>query len=337
MVDVNKLFGSEVLTRYPSSLKAEQLRHKFSEHRLGATGRPIPFERVFVLLDELNRDITEWHEEETGERFNRYRLAERIDRVRQKYWEDQRFVEAFKLLGLDPLYIERIRLPWWNEIAANEVAHTTESDGILVQIGQRHSFETQLVRSGIDLPITSVSVGGIIETCDGFIVIGLRGGVAFPNTYHINAGALGITEGIKNGAESIYDFYGKRGLLAEFGLSDDCIASATVLSRVMDYSIENGTMYVFYIKTNLSFGELETQYESNLDIDKGQHTRLICIRNTPEEIMRFIRQNYKGVITSREDRKDNERYLLHPGALALLSHTNMPLDALRSIFKEGVW
>ncbi len=260
-----------------------------------------------------------------------------VDQVRHRYWYDSRFKRALELLGFDDFFVPRILLPWWNEIAANEIAHKIEDSNPTVYISPRHSFETQLVRSGVEIPITSVSVGGIIETTDGLIVIGLRGGVAFPNTYHINAGALGITDGIKTGAESIYDFYRKKELLAEFGLSDDCIVSATVLSRIVDYSIENGTMYVFYIKTNLTFNELELRYRNNKDIDRGEHTRLVPIARVEEEIIRFIKEHYRGVVANREDRKDYERYLLHPGALALLSCTEVPLATLQHRFRDGIW
>jgi len=327
-----KLFRPEAIFRYPAGLKPSQFKHKYSELR---RGRRIPFTDATLLLEKLKKDVGRKYRKITGKEFNRYELGEHIGMVREMFWKDSRFLQVFEMLELNPAHAEKAMIPWWNEISASELNHSFDGSSVTVELGPRHSLETQLVRKGIELPITSVSVGGLIETSDGFVVIGLRGGAAYPNTYHVNAGALRLTESLKSGDSSIYDFYKKGELDAEFGLSESEIKKVSLLSRIFDYAIDKGPMYVFLIKTELGFSDVESMYESNLDIDKGEHTRLIPI--PCDSLMGFIKEHYRGFLGNKEGRKDDERYLLHPGALALLSYAGYPLSELENLFRDGIW
>lgn len=325
-----KLFRPEAMLRYPSELKPSKLRHKYSELR---KGRQIPFADATLLLEELKKDVEEKYRKIAGKEFNRYELGEHINIVRKMFWEDSRFLQVFEMLELNPAHAEKTSIPWWNEISASELNHSFDGNSVMVELGPRHSLETQLVRKGIELPIKSISVGGLIETNDGFVVIGLRGGATYSNTYHINAGALRLTESLKSGDSSIYDFYKKGELEAEFGLSESGIKEVNLLSRIFDFAIDNGPMYVFIVKTELDFSQIEKLYEANIDIDKGEHTKLVSI--PCDSVMDFIKEHYRGLVENKDNRKDDERYLLHPGALALLSYTKYPLSELENLFREG--
>ncbi|MEW6036362.1 MAG: hypothetical protein AB1529_07145 [Candidatus Micrarchaeota archaeon] len=333
--DVRKrLFGDDAILRYPS-LAPQSLRHEYHERRLGRSGKQLDFRTAVPLLDELGADVAAWYRKETGKEFDRYGLGDMADRVRARFWEDRRFGEAFRLLELDTRDITKVRVPWWNELAAAELGHSFDGRAVMVTIGPRHSIETQLVRSGVDVGISSISIGGIVETSDAFLAIGLRGGAAYPDTFHINAGALGLTAGIMSGEETIFGFYRSKELTAEFGLMEHDIRSVSLQARIMDRAIEDGPMYVFHVQTGLTFEGLVGRYEANKDEDKGEHTRLVPLRR--DEIVEFIRMTYRGLVANKDKRREGERRLLHPGALALLSCTGHPLSVLEDAFREGVW
>ena len=332
-----KLFTPDAVTRYASGIPAGRLLHVYEDNRRGKDGRDIPFRSAVLLIDSVKSDVKDWYKKETKKDFNPYELGEFIGHVRERFWHDPRFIEAFTSMGLPERHIRKAFIPWWNEIAGTELHHTLTDDGALILLGPRHSLETQLVRAGVKLPIRSVSVGGIIETSDGFIAIGLRGGASYSNTYHITAGALGMTSEIKSGESSVYGFFNRSELLPEFGISPDKISAATIHARIFDASIEHGPIYVFLIKVSLTFDEVNALYGRNKDQDKGEHTRLVAIQANADAVMEFIRQNYRGMVANKDGREDNERYLLHPGALALLSYTQYSISELEKLYKPGIW
>ena len=166
------------------------------------------------------------------------------------------------------------------------------------------------------------------------IVVGLRGGAAYSNTYHINAGALMATPAFKSGFQTVYDIFRQKELLPEFGIADADVVSAHLNSRIYDHVIDKGPMYVFAVRTRLTKKELHERWEANLDPDKAEHDEPVYISDTPSAVQGFIRENYRGIVANRK-RADHERYLLHPGALALAAYSSMPVSELRTLFREG--
>ncbi len=327
----NKFFSRGLLLRYPNGMDPSKLRHVYVQNRETRAGRSIDFKRVVSLIDEVKLEVKKWYEKESGQTFNQYALGGMLDLVRKKFWGDSRFLDAVTLLGLDTTNVSLAYIPWWNEIAAAELNHELRDNKAIVTLGPRHSIETQFMRNGIIIPgIANVSVGGIIQTSDGYFVIGLRGGTNYPNTYHVNAGALRLTDGLKAGSESIFDVYKRWELLAEIGLFEE-VLSAELLSRQVYPEADYDTMYAFLLKTRLTFEEVESRYCANNDEDKGEHTKLVAIKATPEEVMRFIRSHFRGRVANRIERKDDERYLLYQGAVALLALTNESIEALKSL------
>jgi hypothetical protein len=331
----DELFGEDAIMVYPDRTPAENLKHSYVDFRTGINGRKIDFDEVHTLLRTLRSDVNDWYQEETRQPMDTYKLGQMLDAVQQKFWSDERFKSALDLLGLPYEKRKDVKMPWWNEVAGGELEHRVDSDGIHVKLCPRHSYETQLIRSGHPISVKSVSVGGIIMSED-YIVIGLRGGKSFPNTYHINAGALRVTEGLKRNEETIHDIFKKVELEPEFGVQEKDISESTLISRVMDYSIEQGPMYVFLVKTNLSTDQLTERWKINQDEDKKEHIELRFVRASPDSVNLFIRKSYVGLCENSLSRASNERYLLHPGALGLASFSGMPVSELKNLYKEGV-
>ena len=169
-------------------------------------------------------------------------------------------------------------------------------------------------------------------------MIGLRGGASYQNTYHINAGALKATEPFKKGLVTAYDIFRQEELIKEFGIRDEDIASAVLHSRIYDYVIDKGPTYVFKVNVKVNREQLLNRWRSNLDPDKQEHDSPVFIPNAAADIRLFIKQNYRGVVVSRP-RKDEDRYLLHPGALSLASLCGFGIGELASLYqeKEGGW
>ncbi len=344
MVDLDSIFERAVITTYPWTVAPPQLTHVYSPERENSRGERIPFDQITALLQGLRSDIETQYEQETGQKMNTFALGERIDAVRAQFWRDERFREAFALLELD--YDKdhtKATIPWWNEVAAGELDYREYPDihRVGLVFGPRHSLETQLMRQGVERPVRNVSVGGIIITTEadsetGYAVIGLRGGAAYSNTYHINAGALMATPEFRMGLQTVYDIFRQKELLPEFGISDADVVSARLDSRIYDHVIDKGPMYVFVVKTQLTRKKLHEQWEANLNPDKAEHDEPIYITDTPSAVQGFIQENYRGIVANR-NRADHERFLLHPGALALAAYSGMPISQLRTLFREGNW
>lgn len=346
MTDLDTIFRDDSIFRYPWSVSPAQMMHVYSPTRNNSEGKPYDFDRVVALLFSLRTDVEAWYCKETGkDKMDTYSLGNMADAVRAQFWNDDRFKEAFNLLGLNwEQDHTKATIPWWNEVAAGELDHRLypEMHGVGLVFGPRHSLETQLMRGGVSRPIQNVSVAGIIVTAPkigsslGDVVLGLRGGAAYSNTYHVNAGALMATPEFRKGLQTVYDIFRQKELLPEFGITDKDVAAARLHSRVYDPVIDKGPMYVFVVETKLKKAELHERWEKNLDADKKEHDAPVYLPNTLEAVHDFIRANYRGIVADRK-RGDDERYLLHPGALALASYSGMPIAELRTLFREGNW
>ncbi|MFH1393271.1 MAG: hypothetical protein ABIH29_00130 [Candidatus Micrarchaeota archaeon] len=332
---VGPLGRSRIMRHY--NTHASRLTHSFNEKRHDSTGKQIPFMKVTALLASLREDADKECLRETGKEMDTYHLGDRLGQVRERFWRDERFLEAFSLLGLDLAHVEKAPVPWWNEIAATEMEYKFDWDGAHATIGPRHSLETQLARNGVELPISSVSVGGIVITSDNKMAIGLRAGASYQNTYHITAGALGLTDAIITGKQSIYQFFRQEELEREFGIFEADVSRTFFLSRIFDPTIDKGPIYIFLIRTNIDSEDVRKRYEGNRDVDKGEHSRVVFIPANEGSVLEFVSEHYKGLARNLEDRSDDERILLHPGALALLSYTNRGVDFLKPLFQEGLW
>ncbi len=333
-LDLDKVFAPETIRRF-NYLAVENLTHSYSDKRKTPEGKPIPFEDITQMLAELRTDVEQWHQQEYGIPMDTFNLGERRTPVTNRFYQDKRFQKAFELLGLNQEDIPKATIPWWNEVAAGELDYELTKPGVHVRFGPRHSLETQLMRQGVERPVKNVSVGSLVLS-DGKLILGLRGGASYPNTYHISAGALRAEDSFKTGESSVYDMFVKHELTPELGLTPSD-SDISLFSRIDDKVLDKGPMYVFLVKPNLTYKQFFEKWVSNLSPDKKEHNHLIPINADSESVNTFIRTFYRGQVENSQSRSDNEKYLLHPGALALASFSGMSPGELRGLYKEGVW
>ena len=332
--NLEQIFAQDTIQVF-QNISAESLTHSYSDERTNSQGEPIPFDEITKILKGLKQDTEEWYLKEFKEPMNTYKLGERTKQVLNKFYTDSRFKQAFELLELDFKDHPHATIPWWNEIAAGELDYSLTESGINLRLGPRHSLETQLMRAGIERPVKNVSVGSIILTKDNFLVFGLRGGASYPRTYHINAGSLKIDENFKQGKSTIYYVFKENELKKEFNLTEEDLSSTTLHSRTFDRIIDQGPMYNFLLQTNLYKDSLYEKWSANPDLDKAEHDSLVFVPANPPAINQFIKTNYRGQVENRP-REDNERYLLHPGALALASFSGMKPNELRELWQNKI-
>ncbi len=330
------LYGDGVITSFQPGLPIDRLVHRYEAVRLDSRGDPIDFAQVSRLLAAVRSDVEAWYGQKTKSAMNTYALGEYAQPVRERFWDDARFAHAFSILELPYDKRQLATIPWWNEIAGGELGFEYDGTTALLSLGPRHSLETQLMRAGIPRPVKNVSVGGIIlSKPERQMILGLRGGGAYSNTYHINAGALMVTQDFKEGLTTIFDHFRDGELTPEFGIMPEQIVSVGLGSRIVDEGTDKGTMYTFHVYTNLTARQLMRQWETNLDADRGEHDSPLLLAES--EVARFIRANYRGIVANRQDRQDSERYLLHPGALALAAFAGMQPSELRALYQPGIW
>ena len=348
-LDLDKVYGDDVITRYTSGITPACFTHSYDPNaRLNAKGDPLPFGQAVALLRNLRTSVEDWYKKETGEeKMDTLKLSgDRLAMVREKFWGDERFSQAYALLELDPTHQRKISLPWWNDVVAGELEHKLLDERVAHStFAPAHSFETQLLRAGIPAKTKPVSTDGIIVTAPedhapkGYVIVGLRGGASFRNTYHlVAAGALDAPDRFKNGLVSVYDMFKEKEITPELGIGAPEITSAIVHARLTEHVISKGGItYLFVVQTNLRKDELVDRWRNNRSPDKAEHLQLVPIHNGELGVQEFVHQHYRGVVENRQARTDDEQFLLHPGALGLAAYTGMKPSELRALYKEYPW
>jgi len=342
---LDKVYTDSNITIYPKGMSVDGLRHTFQAERIGEDGNPTPFDEVVSFINESHTDVKAWYESTKGRPFDRFNLGADLAEVREKSWAHPAFKEAFRLLGLNHETNHRqINLPWYNELSMGELSHQVLGLESIVTFAPMHSFEIQLQRNGIKVPVNGCSVDGIIITApdsnssNGYVAVGIRGGSSFPNTYHVvAAGGLKGTPELKRGEESIYDVFRRTELAAELGdFTDERIVQARPLARNVEHIInKGGVTYLFKVRTNLSKEEIENFWVTAKD--KKEHTGIVFVPAHSDAVNDFIAQNYRGIVANKQDRPDSERYLLSPGALDLAAYAGMKPNKLRLLHQDGEW
>lgn len=340
-LDLGEVFADDVIIRYPAGIPPENLTHTYRDERLNSRGQRIGFEGVTELVGSLREEVEGWYEQEAGKPMDVFDLGELLVPTREKFWGDERFMEAFDILELPYEEREKTLIPWWNRIAASEADHQVTGNVVDIVLEPRHSYETQLMREGFKRPaVRNVTVGGILLTApeDGrrYIAVGVRGGSNHPGLYHITAGACNVTEPFKTGMISVYDVFEKWDLKKEFGMGKDDVESATVQGRIYDHVHDMGPFYIFLVRTRHSRAQLYAKWASNKDPDKAEHGGVVFPEATPEAVNDFISAHYRGFLVNRV-RGDHERYLMHPGALVLASFSGMTPGELKTLYRPGDW
>lgn len=322
----NKQQACGIVSVHSVGIPAANLTHKFT----GNEKVPLAFGKAKEMSDACDIKFTE----KTGHKFNRYDPAD-TEIMKPMMLDDSRMAEVFNLLGLPLSEKEKIYLPWWNLEACKENGYSHLFNDVSVTLGSRHSYQTQFLRSGGNIPdMNSVSVAGLVHTSDNKLVLGLRGGLNLPNTYYFCAGALGLTEGLKAGTESIYEFFVNTELHREYGIGAKDLGDAEHLSRVQRYGTDRDISYVFLVKTPLSFEQVENAHRNNQHRDKDEHKALYGLEATKEAILSFVRQYYRGDAENLKDRPDSRIVLLPQGAAPLLVYARVDLRFMEKLASD---
>jgi len=252
---------------------------------------------------------------------------------------DPQMKEVFNLLSLDYNDLGKIYLPWWNEEAGREIRTECAPGRARAILGSRHSYQTQLLRSGAPAPgIAGVSVAGIVMPSDGSIAIGLRSGLSYANTFHLCAGALKATAGLKDGAESVYDIFAGHELLPEFGISQSDVADASLLSKTVAYGGDRDTSFVFLVRLKLGAEETIARFSQNTHEAKGEHSTVVLVPGSASGIGGFVKSFYRGAAEDNPDRKFAERALLPQCAGPLVDYAGLPFRMLEKlVLKKNQW
>jgi hypothetical protein len=304
------------------AIPASKLKHTFVKNEKISSAIPI--------ADGIFQSSLEDFEGKMGMKFDRYN-ARHAEIMKPIMWKNKRMPEVFDLLGLDYGNVEKLYLPWWNVEGGMEISCKETPGGVMVGLGSRHTYQTQLMRQGVDIPgMNAVSVAGIVHTSDNKLVVGLRGGLNFPNTYYFNAGALGMTDALKSGSDTIFSTYLRTELKEEYGMSDGG-KGAILLSRVQIHGTDRDISYVFVIKTPAKFREIMMIHQSNPSLDRHEHRLLTGIGDTEKAVLEFVNEFYSGVVDNDLNRKYRDRKLLPQGAAPLIDCVGGDISVLERL------
>ena len=265
--------------------------------------------------------------------------------VKEAFFNHERFPEVLTYLDIDPKDASHLPAPGWNEVCLVKVGQSHEENGLFAaHLAPTHSYHVQLRRKGIGTTdFSTISVSGLLmtepteEDPNGCVALGIRSGGRFPNTFNCIAGVAQFTDTLYENAYSIGDVFRETELFQETGLffRPDQIHPCAYLSDMALMAPSTEDMYYFFtVITNLTKRQLDAAWMGNPHEDKNEHQGLIYIPNTPEDIRNFLRNAYFGITEHRNDRRDEERELLHPAALALAAYANVSIEELRELMLD---
>lgn len=341
---IERAFQDDVIFKYPEGTSITQLHHEFLSERKNALGDVVSTDGFYQIKEELaflDKEVMAWHLDTYGSELNKFGKGAEVEASKERYRNDTRFKKAFDLFGVDwGQHNTKIYIPWWNEVGASQISHEQLPDGgYKASFVPMHPFELQLVKRGLDLPVKTTSTLGVLvaapdETSrEGYIVLGVRTGSGHANTYHVvPAGYLQASGEFIRGEATIYDGFVKDEVTPESGLTKNDISDVNPLAIVRDYIISNGgPEYTFLLQSKLNKEQILQKWREHEGAkDCHEHAEFVFVPAKKEAVNDFIAKNYVGSVANRPDRKDSERYILHPAALALASYSGMPLSTLKS-------
>lgn len=292
------------------------------------------------LLAELHTDVGAWYCKMFGvQKFDTFSLgASRLD-VQERFWSDPRFADALKLLQIDPALTRKIGLPWWNELLLSGADGTVNGDNASVEFTPIHSYHQQLLRAGAlgDRQRSTSTVSGLLITKptpdapNGECLLGLRGGLSFPNTWHIIAGSITYNDSVPHQG-SITTLFERFELPEETGLKKDQISNLHPFGQFHDRKLSRDDLnYLFTVNLSLTAQEFLAHWQAGTHVDKAEHKNFLVIKNDPESIREALTLFYKGKSENLIGRLDLQREILHPGAIALALHAGISLQELEGI------
>ena len=324
-------FPPGVITRF-EGIGARSLGHRVVPRRAGAD-----LDLAVRRAEAARREIASDYEARYGEPLDTYRLGARHAEVLERFHAHPAIGEALTALGHPPELAARLGLPWWNESGCTERGFHPSADRVMVELEPRHSFETQLVRSGVPIGGASASVAGLLRTAPepahpaGAYVVGLRGGASYPNTYMLPVGALQMTPALSAGETTVFDVFVETELREELGFGEEMLEGAELRARYLDMPREREATYLFELRCRLGAEEVAAAWRRNRSEDRAEHRELRFVGAEPDEVRAFVTTFYRGAVPNELDRPDAERRLLHTGALALAAAAELPIELLQRL------
>lgn len=340
---IERAFQDDVIFKYPSGTSLDQLKHVFVPTRKNAQGTTVSSEGFYRLKEELeiwHNEFLDWHRAAYGAEFDPFAKGPEQEKKKEVYRQNPRFKKAFEFIGVDwNEHKTKTYLPWWREVLASQVSHLQLPDGSYqATFAPMSPLELQIVKRGLALPVQATSTLGILITQpdaaskDGYVTLGVRTGSGHPNTYHVvPAGYLQASHEFMKGEETIYDGFVKDELTPESGLTKNDIEETQPLAIVHDHLISNGgPEYTFYLRSKLTKEQVRERWFASKREDRSEHADFVFVPATPEAVQEFLSRAYVGAVENRANRTENERYILHPAALALAAYAGMSLSELKS-------
>lgn len=294
------------------------------------------------LIQGVQIAMETWYKGKFNQDFDRYNLiTERRETVLGFFRSQEGFNKALVKLGIHASQAADVSLPWWNEISLLESRYETDvTCKISSFIQPSHSYITQLKRKGkIESPMATMSVSGLLQTKENdegvsHIVLGVRGGLSFPNTYHlIPIGGAKFDKNILSGPEPFENLLRTTELVEEFGAISRS-TSITPLCRALDLALirsPGDVNYCYSVKLDLTKGQVEKHWRDNNHEDAKEHGELLFIENDKDAILKFIKDNYRGITKNEVSRPRDEAELLHPAMLVLIAHAGISLAEIKAL------
>lgn len=334
-LDVQSPYGFDKI------IKASSFRHELSPSFIAETSKEAleKLNQACLLIEDIQSDVSQWYLETFHKEFDKFELGDTENQTREKFFIHQNFDKVCTILKIDPALARQLKLPWWSEINFGEIScsESLDADGKKVlspNVMMLHSYHTQLKRLGLldsEVSCATVSVSGVTVTKDNYIVIGLRGGSSYPNTYHINAGALKYDENLINDSSFITKTFIKTEQYEELGIVEQ---KATPYCRFVDSALAKppGDINYFHV-THVPFArkQLVEQWQGNKHPDKKEHLQFIALKNNKKSVVRFIKKFYCGISKNISSRPYERRELLHPAAIALCAMFDIDVNELEKI------
>ena len=256
---------------------------------------------------------------------------EDADALRAAIKEDENWIENYKQListmapevsdsSLED-QLATLHIPWWNAVLLSRKKDHYDGKSLKIEGTLSHSYINFLMRYG-KIPRVDqdqASSIGVLVTSDDLIVIGCRGGHTYPDIFHcVPAGFVEAGSGEEHLFRTIY-----AEALEETGLSREQFSRVELIGRVFDHTIAHNSLYVFEMRTSLTFGELQRHWYGS--IDQVEHKFLVGLPDDEDIIFDFIRKNpydpdKADPVVPSKTTLANANSLMPPGSITLMMY-----------------
>jgi hypothetical protein len=232
--------------------------------------------------------------------------------LKDAIWSDVKWLDSYdsllKLLlpdlKIDPVSSARdLFIPWWNSPQLGLISdkYTSIKDinktvnDLEINAFYSHSYIDLLVRTGKypDIKLDPCLVIGVLISNDGHLILGMRGGQSFGDTFQaVPAGSAEPHSGKNPIFESFYD----KELPEETGLTKDDLLmdESGLVGRAIDYSLQKKqkqrSYYVFRTVSKLDLEKVIEKWDNSED--KREHKGFVSFSSHPEKFLPVLK--YRG-------------------------------------------